>query len=292
MTSALTRTIRTTVALTVVFVSAGCRQEMTRDVGNSVRDDLGRVVVIDRPVERIVSLAPNVTEILFALGAGSKVVGADDFSNHPAEARLLPRLGGMSPSVEKIAELRPDLVFASTSANQPSLPPLLESLQIPIYVTRADRLSDVGPLIERIADVVGVDPSAVVSRFHETLRLQREVRTPRPRVLFVVWHDPLYIGGRETFADDLITLVGGENHVEPAVRGWPQYSFERLAADPPDVVLVAGPRQVLDVVRSRIGRQEPMYRLVSEDIYSRPGPRLAEAAQEMNTILDQWNARR
>lgn len=289
MICGFTNLLRTTVVLTVVFVSAGCRNGTSRPADSGMRDDTGRAVLVERSVERIVSLAPNVTEILYAIGAGSKLVGVDDFSNHPAEAKRLPRLGGMSPSAEKIAELRPDLVFASTSANQPSLPAILDSLGIPLYVTRAERLSEVGPLIDRIGKVAGVDARDVVSRFQTELELQRRARVRPPRVLFVIWHDPLYVSGRETFADDLIALTGGENHVDPRIKGWPQYSYERVVADAPDIVVVAGPGQVLEAVRARIRREDVMYQLVSEDIYSRPGPRLVNAATELNAIFDRWN---
>jgi len=262
----------------------------------SIRDDLGRQVVIERPAKKIVSLAPNVTETLVAIGAGDRIVGTDDFSNYPASVRTLPKLGGMSPSAERIAALDPDLVIASTSANQPSLPPVLASVGVPLFVTRVERLGEVAPFIRRLGEVVGATAAAEEQAliFERDIAGQRRNRTRPPRVLFVVWADPLFVGGRSTFVDDLLVLAGAGNYVEATTSGWPQYSYEKLVADPPDIVIVAAGDEVLAAMRAKLDpltRKAIDYRRVDEDIFSRPGPRLVQAARELNTIFDQWETK-
>lgn len=274
------------------FLLSGCRERR----GEAIRDDLGRDVALGTPIRRIVSLAPNVTETLVLIGAGDRIVGTDDFSNHPPAVRSLPKLGGVSPSIERIAALQPDLVIASTSANHPTLPRVLESIEVPLYVTRVERLADVPAFMRRLGSVVDASEAERHARqFEMEIEKERRSRPHAPRVLLVVWADPLFISGRATFIDDLFELTGARNHVDAAVTGWPQYSYEKLVSDPPDLVLVAGGESVMTVLRSKLDPltlKKVEYRLVDEDLFSRPGPRLVQAARELNTILDEWEAMR
>lgn len=129
--------------------------------------------------------------------------------------------------------------------------------------------------------------------FLTRLESQRRKRSHAPRVLFLVWPSPLYIAGRETFIDDLIVLTGGVTAVGESVRGWPQYSPEKIVSDPPDVVLF--PRQSVTEEQARgvAGRsRDTLFAGVDEDVFTRPGPRLAQAAAELNAILDRYEAQR
>lgn len=279
---------KTSLKLLVILLVSACQSE----TAPSIRDDLGREVVVARPVRKIISLAPNVTETLVAIGAGDRIVGTDDFSNYPESVRSLPKLGGMSPSVERIAALDPDLVIASTSANQPSLPPVLASVGVPLFVTRVERLGEVAPFIRRLGKVIGSTAAEEQAQiFEKAIAGQRRQRSKSPRILFVVWADPLFVGGKSTFIDDLFELTGARNYVEVTTSGWPQYSYEKLVADPPDIVVVAAGDEVLATMRAKLDPLTTMaieYRRVDEDLFSRPGPRLVQAARELNTIVDQW----
>jgi iron complex transport system substrate-binding protein len=232
--------------------------------------------------------------MLFALGAGSKIVGVDDFSNFPAAARALPRVGGMQPDIEKIAALRPDVVFATTEGNHPNLAPALAAVGIPLYVVRTDRLAEIAAAIDRvglIVDAPGRDNA--VRTLENAIAQERRTRTDAPRVLFAIWTDPLYVAGRETFTDDLFALTGARNAVE--LPGWPQYSLESFVAKPPDIILyprgAVTPQQVEALLR-RLPLVHARVVAVDEDIFQRPGPRVAAAAHALNAILDEWSARR
>lgn len=253
----------------------------------TTRDDLGREVALPPRIERVVALTPNVTEMLFALGAGGKLVGADDFSNHPPAARKLPKVGGMQPNIEKIAALKPDVVFASSEGNMPSLGPALAAANIPLYVLRTDRLNEIAPAMDRLARIVDAPDRSAVDVLTRAIESQRRTRVKKVRVMFAVWTDPLYVAGRDTFTDDLYALTGAVNAVD--AHGWPQYSLESLIANPPDVLLyprgAVTPAQV-EALLARAPSLHPRVVAVDQDIFQRPGPRVPEAAAALNAILD------
>jgi ABC-type Fe3+-hydroxamate transport system substrate-binding protein len=249
-------------------------------------DDLNRPVALPREIRRVVTLAPNLTEMIFALGAGDRIVGADDYSNFPARAKALPKVGGMQPNIEKIVTLKPDVVFASTEGNHPNLAPALAAANIPLFVIRTDRLSEIPAAMRRLASLLDAQDDAV-GELERAVAAQKRTRTSAPRVLFAVWTDPLYVAGRTTFTDDLFALTGARNAVE--VTGWPQYSLESFAAAPPDILLyprgAVTPQQV-DALLKRVPGLQMHVVAVNEDIFQRPGPRMAEAAKALNAILD------
>src|SRR2546423_5919212 len=177
---------------------------------------------------RIVSLAPNVTEIIFALGCGDRVVGTDDFSDQPAGAKSLPKVGGVQPDVEKIVALKPDLVVANAAGLHPNVARAMAGVHVPLLVVRNERLSDIAASMRRIAGALGVPSQTAVGTLARALAAERRTRAQPPRVMLAVWTDPLYVAGRETFADDLFNLAGATNAV--AVTGWPQYSLESFVA--------------------------------------------------------------
>jgi ABC-type hemin transport system substrate-binding protein len=130
--------------------------------------------------------------------------------------------------------------------------------------------------------------TSAVRKLELDMAAQRRTRPRKPRVLFAVWVDPLYVGGRNTFTDDLLTLAGAENAVR--VGGWPQYSLESLLASPPELVLYprgAVTPQQITALQKRIPELRAPIVPVDEDIFQRPGPRMAQAARTLNEILDQ-----
>lgn len=241
--------------------------------------------------QRVVSLAPNITELAFALGAGKRLVGTDDFSDNPPAAKPLPKVGGTQPNVEKIIALKPDLVLASTSSAPPGLESSLRAAHIPLAWIKTDRLADVPSAMMIVGAHLGVlDAPVYVARLRKEIDAQRRTRAHPPRVLFAVWTNPLYVAGRNTFVGDLIELCGGTNAV--TTNGWPQYSLESLVANPPDVILFPNlsvtPRAMQELLDAAPGvREHARVRPVEENVFVRPGPRVVEAARQLNAILDQ-----
>jgi ABC-type Fe3+-hydroxamate transport system substrate-binding protein len=253
-----------------------------------LHDDLGRAVAVPPRVARIVTLSPNITEMLFAIGAGDRIVATDDFSNFPAAAKTLPKVGGMQPNIEKIAALRPDLVIASTEGNHPNLAPALAAAKIPLFVVRTDRLPQIPEAMVRLGELLDAPSHQdAATQLRKAIDAERRTRAHPPRVMFAVWTDPLYVGGQETFTDDILRLTGAQNAVQ--VTGWPTYSLESLLAHPPDLILYprgAVTPQQIDALRARVPELKADIVAVDEDIFQRPGPRMVDAARALNAILD------
>jgi ABC-type hemin transport system substrate-binding protein len=241
-----------------------------------------------REIDRVVSLAPNITEIVYAIGGGAKLVGTDDFSDFPDAATRLPKVGGVEPNVEKIAALRPDLVIANASNVHPNLQRALAAVHIPLMVVRTERLADVSAAMAQIGRPLPGDPRRAIAAFDRQIETERRHRARRPRVLFVVFTNPLYVAGRRTFVDDLFELTGATNAAE--VSGWPQYSLESFIAHRPDVLLYPNRSVTPAAIRELLRRTSVNVQAVAvdENIFTRAGPRLADAAASLNRILDGW----
>lgn len=236
---------------------------------------------------RVVTLSPNLTEILFHIGAGASVVGTDDFSNFPGAAKSLPKVGGMQPDIEKIVALKPDLVIASTEGNHPNLAPALKAVNVPLLVVKTDRLADVAAAMRMLPAKVNAPRSDAAAALERELAAQRRTRANPQRILFAVWTDPLYVAGRNTFTDDLYALCGAQNAVQ--VEGWPQYSLESLVTNPPDLILYPRGSVTPEQMKALLARApgiEPRVIAVDADIFQRPGPRVVDAAKALNAILD------
>ena len=246
-------------------------------------------------IDRVVTLAPNLTEIVFAAGGGAKLVGADDFSNHPPDAKTLPRVGGMQPDIERVVALRPDVVLASTEGNQAGIAPSLASAGVPLFVVRTDRLDEIPLALSRVGDLLGTgNGETAASTLRDQLRRHVRRRPVQPRILFAVWADPLYVAGQGTFTDDLFALTGARNAV--AARGWPLFSHEALIARPPDIILHPSNTVSRQSVEKLFAAAPSALRRISivavdDDLFTRPGPRVVEAARMLNEIIDQWTAR-
>lgn len=241
------------------------------------------------PATRVVTLAPNLTEMVYALGAGDLLAGTDAASDFPDAAKALPKVGnGLTPNIEKIVALRPTLVVAIAAGLHPNLPRALEAQHIPLLVVGTDRLADVPKAMQRIRDAAGRERGAAIAKMLDALGRQRRTRPKPPRVLFVVWSDPLYIAGRDTFTNDLFDVCGVRNAA--SVSGWPQYSLESLIASPPDLLLY--PNKSVSAAQVEALKQRAKLNCtvvpVDENVFVRPGPRMAEAAAALNRIIDEW----
>ena len=275
--------------ITALFIT---RCEEKPLAGREIRDDLGRTVRVPQTIKRVVTLAPNLTELVYAVGGESKLVGTDDHSDFPPPAKRLPHVGGMQPSIERIVSLKPDLVLATTQGNHPSLAAALAAVRIPLYVVRSDRLDQIGPSMIRIGELLDAPlRGEAVTRLRETILSQRRRRTRPPRILMVVWADPLYVAGRNNFSDDLLHLCGAENAVR--LDGWPQYSMEAVVGHPPDIIIYPNKSVSQDAARGLVARsgEKAMAVGVDENLFTRPGPRLGEAATALNAVIDDWERR-
>src|SRR5262249_33728436 len=208
-----------------------------------VTDEIGRKIRIPRSIHRIVSLAPSITETLYALGLQEALVGDTDYCDYPADAQHKPKVGGTNnPSIEAIAALHPDLVLVAKSANRLETVRALADLNIPSFGLDPHTITDVITSTQRLADLLGAPESgsAIARNLQQHLAdTQRRISAlPQRRVLFVVWPQPLISVGRKTFIADALLCAGAISIIDSS-QDWPQISLESVVHDQPDFLVFA-----------------------------------------------------
>jgi iron complex transport system substrate-binding protein len=268
---------------------------------HTVTDMLGRSVTVpDRPL-RVVSLAPSLTEAVFALGRGDWLVGVTDLCDYPEAAREKPRVGGIgAPDLERIVAARPDLVLLTAEANARVMVAQLAQVGIPSFAVTPSSYRGVLSAIQGLASVLHAEEagSTLVHAVGERMDALRErvARRRRPRALFLIWTDPMIAAGRTTFLQDLIELAGGAN-VARGAAAYPRLGWEEVLAAAPEVILVASHRPGAEpgvepalLEAWQPWRAVPAVRAgrilgVHGDLVLRPGPRIAEAAEHLARAL-------
>ena len=266
----------------IALLSLGARAQRV-----SVADDRGVRVTLPAPPKRIVSLMPANTEILFALGLGGRVVGVTDYCDYPPEARRLPRVGGLTTSLEKVLSLRPDLILASASGNRKAIEALeaLPEPRPPVFAVDPKTLPDLYSAVLAIGRLTGRTPQAeaVVRKMRaQAAAVAARVRRARsrPRVLFVLSREPLWVVGSGNFMDEMISAAGGTNVAREVGPGYHPWNLERVVAEQPDAILTT--TEGLDRFVGRPGWSSVRAvrrRAVLAVGYAavRPGPRLVDA---------------
>ena len=263
-----------------------------------VTDLKGRTVVFDKVPEKIVSLSPANTEIVFALGAGSKVVGVTSYCDYPAEVASVEKIGTFEgPNLELIKQAQPDVVLAGGYI-QEDLIKALEDLNIPVISTEALGFNGIYDSIKLIGKITGTDHKAdeIVKDMKDSIAAIK-VRSKAPTVFYMVWTDPITTAGSNTFINDVIKAAGGIN-VASKVEGWAKYSAEELIKDNPDV-LISSKYSTVDgisedfYINNDIFKQlecvqkNNVYIMSDDNIISRPGPRIIQAIEEIAKALGQ-----
>ena len=223
----------------LVVLSASAHAEI------SVTDDSGAVVTLAAPARRIVSLAPHITESLFAAGAGERIVGTVDYSDYPEAAKGIRRVGGYSRvDLEAVAALKPDLVIAWQSGNAAAHLDKLKSLGLPLYITQPNRIEDIARSLEQFGRLSGTEAAAgqAAKTFRERLAKLRAEYGSRPpvRVFYQVWRQPLTtVNGRQIISD-AIRLCGGVNVFADLAGLAPNVSVEAVLAANPEAIVASG----------------------------------------------------
>jgi iron complex transport system substrate-binding protein len=260
-----------------------------------VTDEAGRTVRIRQPVRRIVSLAPSLTETVYALGLQDFLVGDTDYCDYPADAQKKTKVGGgINPSLEEIATLHPDLVLVTKGFNRLETVHALETLGISSYATDPHTVEEISTSSRKLADILGA-PAAGASLAEDMQRRLTELQQrlsalPPRRVLFVVWTQPLISVGKNTFIADALRRAGAVSIVD-SEQDWPQVNLEEVARLQPEYLVFAAshseaaPReieelgslpgwQLIDAVTNR------RYAIIS-DAVNRPAPRIITAIEDL-----------
>ncbi len=247
--------------------------------------------------QRIISLAPSLTEILFALGLGDRVVGVTNFCDHPPEALKKPKVGGMTnPSLEKIIRLRPDVVLLTTDGNHKEFEERLKKLGIKTYVFRAREISELPAELVKLGEALGAKERASVlaKRFKDAMdRFKKKFsKTKKQKALFIIWPEPLIVAGPGTAIDEAMELVGLINIAHDATARYPRYSLEEVLRRNPDIIFIGKGHQDMREVSGRIlkrlssvnaVRNGRVY-FVSDALY-RLGPRIIDGVEEIASYL-------
>jgi cobalamin transport system substrate-binding protein len=260
-----------------------------------VVDEFGRTVRVPQLPSRIVSLAPSLTETLYALGVQDRLVGDTDYCDYPPDAQKKRKVGGpINPNLEEIAALHPDLVLVTKEINRLDTVRALDTLGIPTYATRAQNVDEILATTQKLADLLGVaetgklltaDLQARLSALHAKLEA-----LPPSRVLFVVWTHPLISIGKNTFIADALSKADAASIVD-ATQDWPQMNLEEVVRLQPEYLVFAASHpdsaardfeslsvlpgwKLLDAVRNR------RFAVIS-DAVNRPAPRIVSAIEDL-----------
>jgi iron complex transport system substrate-binding protein len=260
----------------------------------TVSDETGRSVRIPVPVRRVVSLSPNLTESLYALGMDDLLVGDTDYCDYPPAATKKHKVGGaINPSLEEIVALKPDLVLV-TKLNRLETVQELERLGIAAYATDPHTVDEIRSSVHRLAEILG-NPGAGDTLDHELLQQETSLRqrlqdTPPIRVLFVVWTEPLISVGQHTFIADALVHAGAVSVVESS-QDWPQMSLEAMVRLQPEYLVFASSHSEavtrdVETLAKRPGWEQleavkhRKFAVIS-DAVNRPAPRLLSAVEEL-----------
>ena len=264
----------------------------------TLADQTGRALTLAAPPARIISLVPSVTEILFAIGAQDRLVGVTDFCDFPPEARNKPRVGSMlAPSLETIVALRPDVLVATTAGNREETRKQLGRLRIPVFAVNPSSADEVLDLVERLGELTGRRAAAAALTGSLRTRMRsvavRVAALPRPRVLYVLWPEPLIVPGRGALVSELIALAGGQSVTIAGGEGYPRYSVEAAVAQGPEVIILAQHGfQARPIAREQWERFTSLPaikagRLHSVDgsLFHRYGPRVVDGLEELARLF-------
>ncbi|NPV69366.1 MAG: cobalamin-binding protein [Firmicutes bacterium] len=254
-------------------------------------DGLKRPVTLQARPSRIVSVIPAGTEILFALGAGDRVVGVSTYCNYPEQAKQKEKAGGYSnPSVEKVVSLKPDLVLGDFVHGE--FATHLGKLGIPVMLLNSQSVAEALDSIKMLGRAIGSRDAAeslcaaMGSRVDEVQKKVGSVpASQRLKVFHELWHEPLMTSGPGTIMDDLIRLAGGINVAADAKTQYPEYSLEMLVAKNPDVIVYTYHYDQRQLKRKgwdnlRAVKQGRVY-VLTDDLVSRPGPRIVDGLEEL-----------
>lgn len=291
------RIIQSTLLCLLLF-SCGRPQVACRNEGFSFHDRLGRKVELEQRPQRIVSFAPNLTEMIYALGAEDKLIAVTAWCNYPPQARQKEIVGDyQSPNWEKMLSLKPDLVLLVGTEDSPILS-RLKAHRIPAAVFRSETPADIvaeisllGTLLDRPREADSL-AQAIGSQLDSLQSAAAAVTAPRPKVFAEIADRPLYTGNDRSFLGQLISLAGGENIAGDMTETYAAFNPELVIARKPDVILILHPGADAREVAKRPGwasipavKNGRLYYGFDLDLMMRPGPRFVQAAKALHRIF-------
>ncbi len=287
--------------LAVLCLGTSCRKHthsVTSPPTQLFTDEIGRQVALTLNPQRIISLAPNITETLFALGLGERVVGVTTYCDFPAEAKAKEKVGDtLKPNLERLIALKPDLVLLSTASQLEKITRQLDQLNIPIFITNPKTVAEVLTSIRKLGEITGTSLRAeeIILAMQAKIKdsPQRAISQSPPRVLYVLQLSPLITAGKNTFINDLINIAGGQSISGTETTDYPQFSRETAIARAPEIIIVPtshGSELVSIEAIKRDFAVTPAVKNnrivgVNPDLIDRPGPRIVDGLAALRKAI-------
>ncbi len=284
------------IIFTLVLISSAQAYPIT------ISDNFGSEVIIKKPPQRIVSLSPCNTEILFAVGAGDQVVGGTTYDTYPLEAVNLSKIGGFSTvDIEAVVNLTPDLVLAEYGNGEETVN-ALKNLNLTVVSLNPKTLDDILDNILLVGNITGNDETSLLL----TTDMEQKIEnigaqtkdipdSNKPAVLYIVWHDPMYAAGTGSYPNDLMTIAGGMNIVDE--EGWPIIDLEQIIDRNPEIIICSGmgggsytimeaitENEVLSTVDAI--KNNKVYPISDPNVMELAGPRIVEGLTELYGYIE------
>ena len=258
-----------------------------------IADDLGRKIKIPERIERAVSLAPNLTENIFAVGAGDRLVGVTSFCNYPEAANKIQKIGDtINPNMEAIIALKPQVVFVSTASQIENFTKTLEAQNIAVFVTNPKDLNGVLANLQQLGDIFGTQKktSILLNELQERiLAIDEQVRDKQKVKTFVqISKEPLFTIGKDSFLTEIIERAGGISVTKDVATAYPKLSKETALALNPDVLILSESPDNLepnDVFKNSNAVKNKKVFKINADLLSRPSPRIVDALEQIADAL-------
>jgi iron complex transport system substrate-binding protein len=285
-----------------LFLFSSCRSEnpraqndtIARETGTrEVTDDLGRKIKIPLVIERAVSLAPSLTESVFAVGAGDRLVGVTSYCDYPSETQNIRKVGDtISPNMETIIALKPQIVFVSTASQIETFTKTLENQNIPVFVTNPSNLNGVLSNLKQLGDIFGTGARAekLIDDLQKRIAdVENNVKGAGVTRVFVqISKEPLFTIGKDSFLTEIIERAGGVSVTKTVETAYPKLSKETALALSPEAIIVSDsednkePNEVFAnspaVVNNRVYK-------INADLLSRPAPRIVDGIEQIAKAL-------
>ncbi len=261
----------------------------------TITDFLEKEITIEQEPKRIVSLAPSVTELIFALGAGDKVVGVTEYDTYPEEVKDIAKVGGFEgPNIELITAQKPDIVFASNLSGKEEME-TLEKMGIPVIMIESKSIDDIYKSIEIIGKITDTEEKGkeIIEEMKNRIQeISDKVKDkPKVKVYNLVDINGNWTGGKGTFIHEIINLAGGTNIAED-LEGWVQYSIEELVRKNPDVIVMPSYAGDVDSIKNMEGfkdanavKNDNIYVVSNDDLISRATNRIVLGLEEIAKFL-------
>jgi len=285
------------VFLAFAFACAPAPKPKNAEATQQLIDGAGKAVSLPKRVDRVITLAPNLTEIVFAVGAGDRLVGNTSYCDYPEKAKTITKVGDtLHPSIERIIALKPQVVLVSTASQLETFTSQLQNHNIAVFVTDPHDLEGVFRSMEQVGEMLGQawQAQAVV----EGLRLRTDAveqavkKSPPVRTFYQVSGEPLYTAGHDAFVTDLMWRAGALSVTADVPGAWPRFSNESALAAKPDAIILptggsmgAANSDVAAALRNSPAAVAGRVYKINDDYLARPGPRAVNGLEEMARAL-------